>query len=220
MVLLPSPTGVLLRLFSLLGEEDFLSSILFTLSRISLGFFLAMAFSFITVALSRLSRVSSILLEPLIHAIKSVPVASITILLLIWISSRNLSVAISFLMSFPVLHVNLCKGMEEMDVKILEMARLYKVGFSRKLRYVYIPLVFPYFESGIRTAVSLAWKSGIAAEVIAIPSGSIGEKLFDAKVYLASSDLFAWTLLVVLLAFLSEKLLLLVLRAVGRFLEV
>ena len=49
----------------------------------------------------------------------------------------------------------------------------------------------------------MAWKAWVAAEVIGLPSGTIGEKLYDAKVYLNTVDLFCWTVLIVLLSVLS-----------------
>ncbi|MDE7233674.1 MAG: nitrate ABC transporter permease, partial [Ruminiclostridium sp.] len=50
----------------------------------------------------------------------------------------------------------------------------------------------------------LCWKSGVAAEVIGIPNGSIGEKLYMSKIYLETADLFAWTLVIILVSRLCE----------------
>lgn len=65
-------------------------------------------------------------------------------------------------------------------------------------------------------AIGLCWKSGVAAEVIGMPSGSIGEKLYQAKVYLETPDLFCWTLTIVLLSVGCEKLLSLLTELVER----
>ena len=159
-------------------------------------------------------------MTPLIAALKATPVSSITILLLVWISSRNLSIAISFIMVFPIMHTTLEKALEEVDPKLKEMMEIYDVKGGKRIRYVYFSEVLPYFESGVKSSLSLAWKSGIAAEVIAIPSGSIGEKLFEAKVYLSTGDLFAWTIVIVLLAFVFEKLFLFLVRLLRNALEV
>ena len=218
--MLVGPIGVIHRLFELMFEPEFLESILFTLKRITSGFLLAVALSLVTAPLSyRLGWFRS-LMTPLIAVLKATPVASITILLLVWIASRNLSVAISFMMVFPIMHSTIEKALDEVDPKLIEMMDLYEVKGLKRIRYVYFSEVLPYFESGVKSSLSLAWKSGIAAEVIAIPSGSIGEKLFEAKVYLSTGDLFAWTILVVLLAFLFERFFLFLIRLLRDALEV
>ena len=218
--MLVGPIGVIHRLFELMFEPEFLKNILFTLKRITSGFLLAVALSLVTAPLSyRLGWFRS-LMTPLIAVLKATPVASITILLLVWIASRNLSVAISFMMVFPIMHSTIEKALDEVDPKLIEMMDLYEVKGLKRIRYVYFSEVLPYFESGVKSSLSLAWKSGIAAEVIAIPSGSIGEKLFEAKVYLSTGDLFAWTILVVLLAFLFERFFLFLIRLLRDALEV
>ena len=218
--MLVGPIGVIHRLLELMFEPEFLESILFTLKRITSGFLLAVALSLVTAPLSyRLGWFRS-LMTPLIAVLKATPVASITILLLVWIASRNLSVAISFMMVFPIMHSTIEKALDEVDPKLIEMMDLYEVKGLKRIRYVYFSEVLPYFESGVKSSLSLAWKSGIAAEVIAIPSGSIGEKLFEAKVYLSTGDLFAWTILVVLLAFLFERFFLFLIRLLRDALEV
>lgn len=219
-VLLVGPFDVVKRLFELLPEPEFIRSVLFSLGRISAGFLAATVCALATAPLSSRFPFFRNLLAPLVAAVKATPVASITILLLIWISSRNLSIAISFLMVFPIMYTSIEKGIAETDEKLLEMVDVYHVPLFRKIRYVYFAEVLPYFESGVKSALSLAWKSGIAAEVIAIPSGSIGEKLFEAKVYLATADLFAWTVVVVLLSFAFERVFMALIRLARSRLEV
>jgi NitT/TauT family transport system permease protein len=77
----------------------------------------------------------------------------------------------------------------------------------------------PYFYSGCEIGLGLCWKSGIAAEVIGIPKGSIGERLQQAKVYLDTPDLFAWTVVIVLLSFIFERLILTLLKQLQNYCE-
>ena len=86
------------------------------------------------------------------------------------------------------------------------MARVFRVPFSRTLRGIYLPQVLPYFRSAVSTALGLCWKAGTAAEVIALSGGSIGEKLYHAKIYFETADLFAWTAAIVLISALFERL--------------
>ena len=162
-----------------------------------LGIFLAV--------LAYWSKTVEILIVPVIAVVKSTPVASFIILCLIWIPSRNLSVFISFLMVLPVIYTNILEGIRQTDSKILEMAKVFQVNPGRKIRYIYVSQVLPYFLSACRLSLGMCWKAGVAAEVIGVPSGSIGEKLYNAKIYLNTSDLFAWTIVIIVISFVFEK---------------
>ena len=204
-LLLPSPVSSLARLWTLAGTAAIGTSSMHILG----GFLLSCALAVVLAALSaRFSRVKE-LLAPLVAAVKTVPVASFIILALIWLSSRTLTLFIAALMVFPPVYLNVLEGIRRTDASLLEMARVFRVPFSRTLRGVYLPQVLPYFRSAVSAALGLCWKAGTAAEVIALSSGSIGEKLYNAKIYFQTADLFAWTAAIVLISAAFEKLFLL-----------
>jgi len=205
-ILLVSPMKVLLRLFELIREKSFWTSLGFSSLRIALGFFTALVAALVFAILSARFPVVRTLLYPLVSAIKATPVASIVILILIWISSRNLSVVISFLMVFPVLYGNILEGILNTDKELLEMAHVFRLPLKKRLKGIYFPSVLPYFRSACNVALGLCWKSGVAAEVIGLPVGSIGEKLYEAKVFFATADIFAWTVTIICLSVGFEKL--------------
>ena len=216
-ILLVSPVSVLFRLAQLLPHWDFWSAILFSFWRITLGFLAACLVGTVLAVLS--SRFSPVrdLTAPLMSVVKSIPVASFIILVLIWVPSRNLSVVISFLMVTPIVYANVLGGISSMDHKLTQMADVFQVPFPRRLRYLYLPQVAPFFRSACAVGLGLCWKAGIAAEVIGLPDGSIGERLYEAKVYLATQDLFSWTVVIVLVSLVFEKCFLFLLdRAVTR----
>ena len=153
-----------------------------------------------------------VLMEPLIMVIKATPVASFIILCLIWIPSRNLSVFISFLMVFPVVYTNILEGIRQTDKQLLEMADSFGAGVGKKLQFIYLSQVMPYAVTACKLGLGLCWKAGIAAEVIGIPAGSIGEKLYKAKVYLETPDLFAWTIVIIAVSVGFEKIFMFALR--------
>ena len=124
---------------------------------------------------------------------------------LIWIPSRNLSVFISFLMVLPVIYTNILEGIRQTDRQILEMAKVFQVSMGRQIRYIYVSQILPYFVSACRLSLGMCWKAGVAAEVIGVPKGSIGEKLYNAKIYLETPDLFAWTIVIIVISFVFEK---------------
>ncbi len=204
-ILLVTPAAVVQRLAALLQEPDFFGAVGFSFLRIAGGYFLALfAGSALAVAAGH-SHGFEVIMWPYIQAIKSVPVASFIILCLIWLSSASLSVFISFLMVLPIVYSNMLQGIKSADGKLLEMACLFRMPWHRKLKYIHLPHLKPYLLSACSVSIGLSWKAGIAAEVIGIPEGSVGEKLYEAKVYLSSADLFAWTVVIVLISVAFEK---------------
>lgn len=218
-IIMVSPVRVIVRLFELAGTAEFWRSAAGSLGRITLGFLLGTVTGTVLAALSARHRRVEELLAPLLLCVKAVPVASFIILALILFSSRNLAVLISFLIVTPIFYSNVLGGLRAADRELFEMAEVFRVPPARRFRYITLPQVFPYFESAAATAVGMSWKSGIAAEVIGIPAGSIGEKLQQAKVYFETPDLFAWTLVIVVLCLLFERLFGLLLREVGKWTE-
>lgn len=218
-LLLASPSETLVRLFELILTGDFWRSVLFTLGHILTGFFAAVILGALTGALSARFGWLKELISPLLTAIRSVPVASFVIVALIWIPSRQLSVLISFLITLPLIHAAVLDGLTHIDPKLLEMARVFRMPPLSRLKAIELPAVLPRLSSAAGVAIGLAWKSGVAAEVIGIPAGSVGERLYKAKVYLATPDLFAWTLTIVLASMLCERVLRFLLKKAGRMLE-
>lgn len=211
-ILLVSPIDTLRALSVLVVSLDFWDAIWFSFARISLGFFLAFFFGLLTGTLAYWKPIIDGFLAPPIHFMKSIPVASFVILALIWTGSENLSVFISFLVVYPVIHVNTLAGLQSTDPKLLEMARVFRVPIWRRAMSIYRVSLYPYLTSAMRTALGMGFKSGIAAEVIGVPEGSIGEGLYMSKIYLSTAELFAWTLVIICVSVLFEKIFLLLLR--------
>ena len=204
-LLLPAPLPVLRRMGELLFTRLFWGSALHSLGRVGLGFLLGLAAGTALAALSARRKAAGDFLSPAMAAVKATPVASFVILALVWIPGGGLSVFISFLMVLPLFWQNVRQGIAAADPLLLEMARVYR--FSRKalFRAVYLPALLPPFLSAARVGLGFAWKAGIAGEVIAIASGSMGYRLYTAKTTLATVDLFAWTGFIILLSCLLER---------------
>lgn len=203
-ILLVSPVDAVVRLGELLVEQEFWMSIGLSLSRIATGFFSALLAGTLLAALSARFVFVRDLLAPLVAAIKAVPVASFVILVLIWVSSDHLSVIISFLMVFPIIYTNMLEGIEQTDRSLLEMADVFGVSTFDRIRFIYCSQALPYFQAACSLALGMCWKAGIAAEVIGLPDMSIGEHLYEAKVYLDTPDLFAWTLVIICISIVFE----------------
>ncbi len=205
-IIFVGPLEVAAALYARIGALDFWGSILYSFVRIALGFLGAFLAGILLAGVSGRFFLLREFLEPLVGLLQSVPVASFVILALIWIGSANLSILITFLVVFPVIYRNVLEGLGQVDPKMLEMARVFGMRPWKKLLYLYRPALFPYLLAGCKISLGMAWKSGVAAEVIGVPAHSIGEKLYMAKIYLSTADLFAWTLVIILVSRLFEWL--------------
>lgn len=204
-ILLVGPLQVLKALAENVMRPDFLFVIGCSFCRIGLGFFLAFFVGLLLGAVSYRFPFAEELLTPVMAVLKSVPVASFVVLLLIWFGSGRLSFLISFLIVFPNVYVNTVAGLRSTDVKLLEMARVFGIGGWKRFLYIYRPALMPYLNGCLKISLGMSWKSGVAAEIIGLPEYSLGERLYMSKIYLDTAGLFAWTLTIVLLSFLFEK---------------
>jgi len=212
--LLASPWQVVARLVELAPTLEFWRIIGWSLARIAIGFAGAAVVGGLLAVGAAASSVIKALIAPAISAIRSAPVVSFIILLLLWTDSSRLPVFTAFLMVLPVMYATLSEGIAHRDKALLEMAAVFNVGWLRRVWAVDVPAVAPYAAAASRAGVGLAWKAGVAAEVIGVATGSIGEQMYMAKVFLNSADLFAWTVVIVTLSVLCERLVLLALRRV------
>lgn len=203
-LLLPQPTAVFLRLCEIMQTSDFYVTTTASLIRVLLGIILATAAGTLLAVITHISRAANALIRPIITVIKATPVASFIILALVWLDRGRLPIFISLLMVLPIVWTNLMTGLSEVDMKYVEMAKVFSVSRAKIIKKIYIPSVMPYFSSAARTSMGLAWKAGIAAEVLAVPARSVGKKLFESKAYLETTDLFAWTAVVIILSLIIE----------------
>ena len=216
-VFLVSPLQAFGTLVQLLPQAEFWQRVAFSAGHILLGFVLGGVCSvLLAVAAERWLWVDA-MLAPVMQLVKATPVASFIILALVWVSGKSLSILISFLMVLPVLYGAVRTGLESADPQLLEMARVFRVPFGRRLRGIYLPQVMPYFRTAVSLGLGLCWKAGAAAEIIGLPAGSMGERLYTAKVYFQTADLFAWTVTIVAVSVAFERLFLaLVDRLMGK----
>lgn len=213
-----SPFAVWKKLTELVKMSNFWLIIGSSFFRIMAGFLLGLVCGIILAVISaRWKAVYKILQLPM-SIIKATPVASFVILALVWISGKRLSTFISFIMVLPMVWSAVYTGIACVDTKLLETAKTFRLSKLHTVEAVYLPAIMPHLLSVSRVALGFAWKSGIAGEVIAIPKNTIGSQLHNAKVYLNTDELFAWTAVIIILSVIIEKLFnILMKRALGRW---
>ena len=202
--LLPGPVETTEALFRLAEQVSFWRSVGLTLLRVAMGYLLAVLAGTVLAAGCWRFRGLDALLSPLRTVIKATPVSSFILLVWLWLKRAHVPVFISFLMVLPIIWTAVQEALGAVDGDLKEMTAMYRFTRWQKIKYLYAPSVKPAFMAAGLTGLGFAWKSGIAAEVIALTPDSVGKHLSDAKNYLEYPDLFAWTLTVILLSMLLE----------------
>ena len=206
-LLLPYPMSVLRALIRLCRSGEFWESALLSLARILMGLGIGTAAGALLAVLTCADRWCQALLSPAVRVVRATPITSFILLILLWTGRDHVPVIIAALMVIPVVWENLTQGIRSTDGQLLEMARAYRFSRLKTAGLIYWPSIRPYFGAAVTTAMGLAWKSGVAAEVISLPAQAIGTEIYQSKLYLEIPDLFAWTLVVIAMSLLLESLL-------------
>ncbi len=204
-LILPTPLTVAKTLLTMLGEGSFYRTVGVSLLRVLSGILLAFLFGALLAISTTQSRFCYHLFSPILTLLKATPVASVIFLLLLWLGRNAVPLFISFAMALPIIWSNLHTGIGEIDGQLLEMADLFGFTRMKKILFLHLPALFPYFLSACRASISLAFKAGIAAEVLCLPELAIGRAIYEGNWYLQTDRLFAWTLVTVLISAIIES---------------
>lgn len=207
-LLLPSPFATLMALTELVQTSDFWLDCAYSVLRILSGLLSGAFVAVLIAVITHLSKNAKALFSPVLTVIKATPIASFIILALLWIGRENVPSFITFLIVLPIIWSATHHSIETIDDKLIEISRVFNFTLSQKLRHLYVPSVFPAFLTAFMTSVGIAWKAGVAAEVLCTPTYSLGTSIFESKKYLETSQLFAYTVTVIILSLAIEKMLL------------
>lgn len=214
-ILLAGPVDTVARLASLLGDASFLSTVGFSLVRIVVGFALGFAGAVALAFAGARWGVVRTIFSPALSVLKSVPIVCVIVLLLMWVGAGSVSAVAVFLAVFPAVFFSCSEALDNVDAKTGEMLEVFGVPRVRRLLAHVWPEVLPYLVGTSRNVCGMAWKAGVAAELIGSPMGSIGERIYQSKLLLETADLFAWTIVIVVMSWLCERAFVAVLARTG-----
>ena len=206
-LLLPYPASVLRALAGLAGTEEFWAAVLASLGRITLGLAGGLCLGGLLAVLTCASPWADRLLSPAVRVVRAAPVASFILLVLLWTGRAAVPGVIAALMVIPVVWDSLSQGIRAVDKGLLELARVCRFSPGKTAVLIYLPSLRPQLLAALTTAAGLAWKSGVAAEVLCLPEPALGQRIYYAKYNLEIPELFAWTAVTVGLSMLLERLL-------------
>ena len=204
-ILLVSPFAVFIRLFDMVKTFEFYKICIITFVKIFSGFIIGFVLGFILAILSYKLKFVYDFINPVIATIKSIPVASFIVLVLVWVSSKYLSTVVSALIVIPVVYSNILAGIKSVPKDMITMAKVFNVPMAKKIKTLYLGSMASYIASAVSIGIGFCFKSGIAAEVIGISKGTIGEAIYTAKLSFETVDVLAWTIVIIVLSVSTEK---------------
>lgn len=214
-LILPGPCAVVVALLRLVCDASTWAILAGSGARILGGLALAAVCGGVLAGVTVRSRTFSRLVAPALSFVKATPVACVVVLLLIWLGSARVSIAAVFLMALPGVYFSLVEGLTQVDKPLEQMFRLHGVRGWRLFCAHTWREVLPFALSCARAVIGMSWKAGVAAELIGMVAGTVGERIYQAKLLIETADLLAWTVLVVAASWACERVLVWLLRASG-----
>lgn len=214
-LILPGPGAVVAALLRLVCDGGTWAILAGSGARILGGLALAAVCGGVLAGVSSRSRAFARLVAPALSFVKATPVACVVVLLLIWLGSARVSIAAVFLMALPGVYFSLAEGLAQVNGSLEEMFRLHGVRGWRLFCAHTWREVLPFVLSCARAVIGMGWKAGVAAELIGMAVGTVGERIYQAKLLIETADLLAWTVLVVAVSWACERALVWLLQASG-----
>lgn len=201
-IIIPSIKSTLSSLIDIVSHSSFWSTIGSTLLRTLIGFLISLSLAMITGILSSISEIIYDLMSPILSFLNSIPTIAIIILALIWLRNDFVPMFVGFVMIFPILYETILNSILNIDRHIIEMAKLYSVGKLTIIKDIYIPNIFYNLSSILSSVLGMNLKMVIAGEVLSQPKNSIGASLQLQRMYLNTSGVFAWIVIILLISWM------------------
>lgn len=204
LLLLPRPLTVFKTWLDIAFTSEYLSAVAFTLKRVFQGFLIGIILGFGFGVATFFVKIADLMLSPMLKMIRAVPVVAITILFFALFKSDALPTSVVVLMVTPLIWQTVHDGLSAPNTLLSEMATVYKLSSFKVFYYIKLPNMMPSLITATVNALGLAWKSGIAAEVICEPNVGLGTILIEGKGMIDFSSVYAVTLTVVILSLIIE----------------
>ena len=213
-IILPSIGQTFDALFKLFSTEKFYIAISNTLLRTFASYFISLILAIIFSILASIYNPIEKLMNPFVVIFKVVPTMSVILLSILWVNSFMTPILVSFIIIFPLLYTSFLDSIKGVDKKLVEMAKIYNVSKTKIIKSLYIPEIMPSFFTALRNTLSLNLKLIIASEVMAQTARSIGIYMQEAKMYIETAELLAWTITAILIGALFELIILVIQKLV------
>jgi len=202
--ILPGPEKVWHALRGMASNPSFAHDVGMTTYRVVMGFVLAaLVGTPLGLALGASRRLAQAF-EPVLAVLNTVSSALWAVFAIIWFGiSDATTIFVVFMTAMPLILTNVWQGARNVDKQLVDLARSLRLSRARILLRIHLPSILPYFFSGARLAFGFGWRVSLVAETLGASDG-IGYRVRQAADLVQTDQVFAWTLLLVLLMLALE----------------
>jgi NitT/TauT family transport system permease protein len=155
----PPLTVLMKQVFHLFVSEHFFLTVFHTIYRGIIGFTIAFLLALLSGSIAFFSPFWKNFIHPIIVVTRSIPVISLVLLAILWFSPTQLPVFIALLTMFPILYSNILTGLEQTDIRFVEMAQVFGISSYKRFTEIYLQSAKPLIFSGISTAMGFGWRA-------------------------------------------------------------
>lgn len=202
--LFPSISALLKEIYMLIISTDFFNALFATILRGIIGFIFAFLFAFLFASVAAFSGFWKSFFQPILVMTRSVPVISLVLIALLWFPPTQLPVFIALITMFPILYQNTLTGLNQTDIRLVEVAQVFGKPKINQFLCIYIPSAKKNILDGAKTAMGFGWRAIIIGEVLSQPLHGIGTSMKLAQVYINVPELIAWTVVAIAVSYLFE----------------
>ncbi|MEY8416648.1 ABC transporter permease subunit [Tissierella praeacuta] len=206
-IIFPTIKSTFVNFIQIIKNPNFITIISYSILRSLIGFIISLFLAIIIGIFSSISKTIYYLMIPIINFLSSVPTMAIIILAIIWLNNELVPIFVGLIMVFPILYETVLKGILNIDKDIIAMAQIYKVDKLTIIKDIYIPSIFINLSNVSSSTLGINLKMVIAGEVLSQPKYAIGSNLQLQKMYLNTSGIFAWIIIILFIAKLFEYIL-------------
>ena len=204
-LVLPGPVLTFKSLLTIFQSDLLFSETLISFKRLMLGLMGAVLVGSVVGIIIGLNQRIRRLLEPLVYFIQSMPPILYITLAMIWFGlNGQATIFIVFVASVPIMVVNIKEGFDNIDIKLIQMGRVFKFSRIKMIREIILPSLKAYFKSALLIIIGLGWKVVVMGEVLSASTG-LGSRITDARMNLQTDMVFAWGIIIILLCYTSQK---------------
>lgn len=203
-VIIPMPFNVLVQTTLLFSDYNFYLSLGFTLLRVIKGCGLSLLAALVIALLGYRIPAIKHYFAPVFLITKTIPNISYIIICLIWFGANNSVTVVCFLILFPMLYSNITKHLEQFESSFGDILKIYYEKFYVLLYKNLIPYLCPFILSDLKTTLSLGFKVCVMAEILGQVKYGIGKQLYLAKMNLDMTNLFAYTLIIIIVCLIID----------------
>jgi NitT/TauT family transport system permease protein len=204
--ILPPPWSVVTGFLVILWSGELWQHTWASLWRILVGFGAAMGVAILLGLAASLWRQAKVAVRDLLAILNATSVFVWIVVSLIWFGLTDLApMFTTFMITLPVVASNVVEGVENVDRRLLEMGRAYRLTGWERFRSIVIPSTLPYLVAGLKVGFGLALKVSVVAEIFGVTSG-IGYIMNYSRDILATQMVFVWAVVMVCVMLLTDKI--------------